>query len=406
MVVGCFRGKGMIPCCLFRLNPSVLYLALRTFEKMRAEYYLVYRTSKGDENSASEAVLLGDLPPELLEALEIDIEESNANDDVGEIVLAKKQNLSHSEKERFDYLTIDHLWKHRFGNSNPTLSHLQKHYLKCNIGDAESECWEILTGRPYPPESRVLHTIEAIQWATDVIASIPKCSGTDNCNNNAMMEYALRLIRLYEIWLSPTGIRQSFTIREMFLYFRRCLAWTGNDYSDEKIRDLLKLNNEHKELIQLQPEQDSGLEEHYYELTDLGRARAVGSLKCLHHKHKQILSLADLKPPGVEKGDWFSVEKTAEILNDILKLKKKSPLSESTLRTRREGVARLQDEETGYWHGKDTEGVFFRFKRRNEPPEYFILCKKDSRLPKYPKLVDSASDSPPPEAKILKKLKK
>lgn len=156
---------------------------------MTAEYYLVYRSSKEDETSASEAILLGDLPTELLDDLKVDIEVSNADDNVGEIILDKKHNISHREKERLDYLTLNRLWKLGLGESNPTLSRLKNHYLKCSIGRDEAECWEIMTGKPYPPEHYVLHTTEEIQWAKNVIASISECS---------KVEYVLRLIRLYE----------------------------------------------------------------------------------------------------------------------------------------------------------------------------------------------------------------
>ena len=119
------------------------------------------------------------------------------------------------------------------------------------------------------------------------------------------------------------------------------------------------------------------------------------------------LTLTDLKPPSEENGRWFSGDQTKKILNDIQKLKKKQLLVKSALRTRRQNVTRIQDEQTGYWHGKDTEGVFFRHKKKNETPEYFILCTKDSHFSKeYPKLVDSASDLPPLEAKLLKKITK
>ena len=152
-----------------------------------------------------------------------------------------------------------------------------------------------------------------------------------------------------------------------------------------------------------------------------------------NNQETKISTLADMKPPSEENGRWFSVEKTEEILNDILILKKteelrhnisksKNPedivneieklrtkqlLAKSTLRTRREGASPIHDEQTGFWHGKDTEGVFFRFARQNRTPEYFILEKKDTRFPReYPKLVDSASGSPPPEVEFLKKLQK
>ena len=82
----------------------------------------------------------------------------------------------------------------------------------------------------------------------------------------------------------------------------------------------------------------------------------------------------------------------------------RQPLSKSTLRVRREGAKTIMDEQSGYLHGRDAAGVFFRYKNRNESPEYFILHKKDTRFPReYPKLVDSASNSPPLEAIFLKK---
>lgn len=109
------------------------------------------------------------------------------------------------------------------------------------------------------------------------------------------------------------------------------------------------------------------------------------------------------KPPNEENGGWHNAKDTEAILNDILKLKQVQPLSKSALRVRREGAKTIMDEQSGYWHGKDTEGVFFRYKRRNESPEYFILYKKDTRFPReYPKLVDSASTLPPLEAIFLK----
>jgi len=149
--------------------------------------------------------------------------------------------------------------------------------------------------------------------------------------------------------------------------------------------------------------------------------------------YNEPMSLAALKPPSEENGQWFRGEKAEEKFNDILILEKakeirsdpqskktdaeiidtiqklhgKQLLPKSALRTRREDVRRIQDEETGFWYSKDTEGVFFRYKKQNELPEYFILCKRDNRFPKgYPQLVDSAYDSLPSEAKLLKNIKK
>jgi hypothetical protein len=291
---------------------------------MKTEYYLVYRTSKGDENSESEAILLGDLPTELLVALEIDIKENNTHDDVGEIILDKKRNLSLREKERLDDLTLNRLWNLGLGTGNPALSRLKNYYLKCSIGRDEAECWEIMTGSPHPPDRYVSPVAEEIKWTKNVIASISECPE---------VEYALRLIRLYERWLFPTENRGSFTTREMFLFFRRCLAWARSDYSDKKIVDLLKsLRPKREELIQPQEEQDSNSEEIYYELTNLGRVRAAGSLIFLpfqlfgHIENSapaglsngsvgsakcqgtSSLKLADLKPPSEKNGSWLSAK--------------------------------------------------------------------------------------------------
>ena len=233
----------------------------------------MYRASKGNEDSASEAIRMGDLSAELLEGLEVDIKENNANDDVGEIVLDRRQNLSNSEEERLDFLILGHFWNLGLGKNNPALSRLKNRYRKSDISREEAECWEIMTGKPYPPEHRVVHTVEEIRWAKNVIASISDCSE---------VEYALRLIMLYERWLYPASNRCGFTKREMFLYFRRCLAWTGSDYSDERTRSLLNaLNQKPWELIRLQDEEDSTSEEPYYELTEIGRIRAAGSLESL-----------------------------------------------------------------------------------------------------------------------------
>ena len=57
---------------------------------MKEEYFLVNRDIKGQEDSASEAISLGRVPPELLETLDADIKEYNANNDTGEIILYKK----------------------------------------------------------------------------------------------------------------------------------------------------------------------------------------------------------------------------------------------------------------------------------------------------------------------------
>ena len=190
----------------------------------------------------------------------------------------------------------------------------------------------------------------------------------------------------------------------MFNYFRRCLAWTGNNYSDEKCLELLK-TIKHRNLIQLQTEQDSTLEEPCYELTDLARLKATGSLRSSPPQPTTLSasqpdssqadsqekpSLADMKPPSEENGRWYIVQDAGKIIDDFLKSKGKKPLKKSALRTRRESIAKIQDTETKCWYGKDAEGVFIRQNEgENKPTEYFILCKKDKRFPKgYPMLVD------------------
>ena len=291
---------------------------------MKEEYYLVYRNIKGQQDSASEAILLGDLPTELLDALEIDIKDANSNDGVGEIILDKKQNLSKNEKDRLDYLILGHLWNCGLGKSNPTLSRLKNYYLECSIGREEADIWEIVTGRRHPSNRYIPHTIEDIQWANNAISSIPKCSDIGCYDNDAMMEYALRLILLYERWLSPTGGHWRFTIREMFSYFRRCLLRTGTDYSDKKILGLLKrLNQKHGELAQLH-EQDSNAEENCYELTNIGRIRAAGSMRyspivpeAAHTIDNKVLVFAKKNDPEAVVGNT-----TTEIMIATLHRKK------------------------------------------------------------------------------------
>jgi hypothetical protein len=90
-------------------------------------------------------------------------------------------------------------------------------------------------------------------------------------------------------------------------------------------------------------------------------------------------------------------------MEEINKKKKIIFIAESALRTRREKVSRILDEQTGYMHAKNSKGVFFRYTNGNELPEYFILYKKDKHCPKdYPKLVDSSAGY----SSLVKKLSK
>ena len=374
--------------------------------KMKEEYFLVNRDIKGKEDSASEAISLGWVPLELLEALDADIKEYNANNDTGEIILYKKQNLSYCEKKKLDNLTLSHIWKRCLEKSNPILLILRKHYMKYDISPAESKLWEIMIGQPYPQVHFALRTADKIQEAKGIIASIPKCSDTGDCNEEALIEYALRLIWLYESWLSPDDMRWSLTKGEMFSYFRRCLAWMGNDYSDEIIKGLLKKLDKNQ-LIQLQPEQDSGLEEPYYELTTEARLQAAGSIsrdsvltssdvpmktipvntepstdalfladkmdelkehfsEKMEHDgtaHKQRTSEKD-SINFVKDGKWVSQDDFCAIMNF-------KPRTPATYRYRgrkeKDGLSGI-DSQNNHWRKHGT--------KQNEKPKYFVLHEK------------------------------
>ena len=255
---------------------------------MKTEYYLVYHTSKGDKDSASEAVLLGELSPERIDDLESAIKVNNAKDEVGEFVVVKEQGHCPGEKENLDDLTFAHLWNRCRGSCNPILSHLKNRYQQCNVDPDEATVWEIMTGKPYSPEHFVSRTIEDIQLVDRVIRSIPKCSESNNCDDAAMMDYVLRLVSLFENWMSRS--HRGFTERKMLLYFRQCLAYAGDDSPVERAVDLLKTLDPHaKKWLQPQPQQDSCQEEPYYELTDLGRARAIGSIKSLLSETQSVV---------------------------------------------------------------------------------------------------------------------
>ena len=257
---------------------------------MKTEYYLVYRTSKGDEDSANEAVLLGALSPEQLDDLETAINVNNAEDATGEFVCIKEQGYNPRTKEKLDDLTFVHLWNHHRDSddpiwSNQVLSHLKKRYrqwdVNADVNAEESTVWDLMTAKPHPPEHYVSRTIEEVQRTVRVIRSILKCSDADGCDNGAMMDYALRLISLYERWMSLSGTYRGFTFLEIALYFCRCLAFVKDDCPVEKTLTLLKtLNPQEKKWIRVREQEDSSQKESY-ELTDLGRTRAAGSINSL-----------------------------------------------------------------------------------------------------------------------------
>ena len=146
------------------------------------------------------------------------------------------------------------------------------------------------------------------------------------------------------------------------------------------VRDLFKGTSESESLeVKQAIEQMSGPAETTQLSADAKHIIATMKQLKNYREPKPIptLSLKDLKPPIGTVGKWINFRDVLDILCDDKQKKRTREQKIKHLADRRSPKAeRVLDKETGYLHGKDSKGVFFRHRESKKPDiEYFILDK-------------------------------